>query len=360
MEGRIRQLESPARERRDRRSARRGSRRPRQHRHRRLRGRRRIGGRALPRRAHRGTARRPRRGQPGVAARPGPVGARDGEWVTYEAPNGELRVQVLKAETVARCVPGHAGRMRCSPPLAPARIHDRSDVPDAGRSTCQPASDAARTARTGRGADDRPAARARRHRRHQLLPLLPGARRTVPGARLRPPRPRRRDPHPSPVPPRRLRRRCSGDGRRRRRRHVRPRRLLDGRRDRPAGVEAPPAAGSRGIVLCATATHFNGTRPRAGQLPRPRRPRGAGPPDAAGACAAPWPRATAATATPTGRSGHAIRPHDRTGGQSSKRAPPSGASAPTHGSAVSTSRPPSSSRCTTRWCRSRANANSPR
>jgi transcription elongation factor GreA len=27
------------------------------------------------------------------------VGARDGEWVTYEAPNGELRVQVLKAET---------------------------------------------------------------------------------------------------------------------------------------------------------------------------------------------------------------------------------------------------------------------
>jgi transcription elongation factor GreA len=27
------------------------------------------------------------------------VGARAGEWVTYEAPNGELRVQVLKAET---------------------------------------------------------------------------------------------------------------------------------------------------------------------------------------------------------------------------------------------------------------------
>jgi transcription elongation factor GreA len=27
------------------------------------------------------------------------IGARVGEWVTYEAPNGELRVQVLKAET---------------------------------------------------------------------------------------------------------------------------------------------------------------------------------------------------------------------------------------------------------------------
>ena len=27
------------------------------------------------------------------------IGARNGEWVTYEAPNGELRVQVLKAET---------------------------------------------------------------------------------------------------------------------------------------------------------------------------------------------------------------------------------------------------------------------
>jgi transcription elongation factor GreA len=27
------------------------------------------------------------------------VGAKAGEWVTYEAPNGELRVQVLKAET---------------------------------------------------------------------------------------------------------------------------------------------------------------------------------------------------------------------------------------------------------------------
>ena len=27
------------------------------------------------------------------------IGARDGEWVTYEAPNGELRVKVLKAET---------------------------------------------------------------------------------------------------------------------------------------------------------------------------------------------------------------------------------------------------------------------
>jgi transcription elongation factor GreA len=27
------------------------------------------------------------------------VGASTGEWVTYEAPNGELRVQVLKAET---------------------------------------------------------------------------------------------------------------------------------------------------------------------------------------------------------------------------------------------------------------------
>ena len=27
------------------------------------------------------------------------IGARVGQWVTYEAPNGELRVQVLKAET---------------------------------------------------------------------------------------------------------------------------------------------------------------------------------------------------------------------------------------------------------------------
>ena len=27
------------------------------------------------------------------------IGARAGEWVTYEAPNGELRVQLLKAET---------------------------------------------------------------------------------------------------------------------------------------------------------------------------------------------------------------------------------------------------------------------
>ena len=27
------------------------------------------------------------------------IGARAGEWVTYEAPNGELRVKVLKAET---------------------------------------------------------------------------------------------------------------------------------------------------------------------------------------------------------------------------------------------------------------------
>jgi transcription elongation factor GreA len=27
------------------------------------------------------------------------IGARDGEWVTYEAPRGELRVRVLKAET---------------------------------------------------------------------------------------------------------------------------------------------------------------------------------------------------------------------------------------------------------------------
>jgi transcription elongation factor GreA len=27
------------------------------------------------------------------------IGAREGEWVTYEAPNGELRVQVLRAQT---------------------------------------------------------------------------------------------------------------------------------------------------------------------------------------------------------------------------------------------------------------------
>jgi transcription elongation factor GreA len=27
------------------------------------------------------------------------IGARAGEWVTYDAPNGELRVQLLKAET---------------------------------------------------------------------------------------------------------------------------------------------------------------------------------------------------------------------------------------------------------------------
>ena len=27
------------------------------------------------------------------------IGARDGEWVTYQAPNGELRVKVLKTET---------------------------------------------------------------------------------------------------------------------------------------------------------------------------------------------------------------------------------------------------------------------
>jgi transcription elongation factor GreA len=30
------------------------------------------------------------------------IGARQGEWVTYEAPNGELRVRVVTAETAAR------------------------------------------------------------------------------------------------------------------------------------------------------------------------------------------------------------------------------------------------------------------
>ena len=38
-----------------------------------------------------------------------------------------------------------------------------------------------------------------------------------------------------------------------------------------------------GIVLCATAGHFNGTTARAGQLPRPRRARRPGPRDTAGA-----------------------------------------------------------------------------
>ena len=122
-----------------------------------------------------------------------------------------------------------------------------------------------------------------RHRRHQLLPLLPVARRALPRPGVRPPRPRRRDPHAPPVPARRLRRRRRGDGRRRRRRHVRPRRLLDGRRDRPAGLAGATRSRVGGIVLCATASHFNGTTARAGQLPRPRRARRGGPRDAAGA-----------------------------------------------------------------------------
>ena len=102
------------------------------------------------------------------------------------------------------------------------------------------------------------APRARCDRRHQLLPLLRLARRAVPCARVRPPRPRRGDPHSPPVPPRRLRRRRRGHGRCPGHRPVHPGRLLDGRRRRPARVEAAPSARQRHRPV-RDGDHFNGT-----------------------------------------------------------------------------------------------------
>ena len=139
------------------------------------------------------------------------IGARDGEWVTYQAPNGELRVKVLKAETVS--------------------VRDA-----AGSSADQPAGGTGRTPRA-RGSvgcpHGRSAPRLGSDGRHQLFSRVSVARRAVSGPRLRPSRARQRHPHPAAVPPQRLRRRCRGDGRRGGRRAVHCRRLLDGWGDRP-------------------------------------------------------------------------------------------------------------------------------
>ena len=77
----------------------------------------------------------------------------------------------------------------------------------------------------------------------------------LPGGRARPSRPRPRHSFEEGVPAGGLRRRRDGGVRRAGHRPGHPRRLLDGRPDRPAGVAPPPRTGAR-LVLCATAPYF--------------------------------------------------------------------------------------------------------
>ena len=114
-----------------------------------------------------------------------------------------------------------------------------------------------------------------------------------------------------------------------------------------------------GIVLCATATTFNGTTDRAAQLPRPRRARRDGPADAA----APVRRSDrrslpARSPRRLGDRGHASRPRARTGGRCSRRAPRSAGSIRSW--LTETRRAGGGGRddSPTRWCRSPANAGS--
>ena len=265
------------------------------------------------------------------------IGARDGEWVTYEAPNGRAaREGAQGRDGLAVIVPGHAWLLR-SAGRDRSRMTDRCcrspvDRP-AGRAGGPP-----RAPRTAGRADDRPAPRARRHGRHQLLPLLPAL-----GEQFRVLAFDHRGhgdghPHAPPVPARATVPTMSWRW---------PTSSASTGSSPSATRWAGPIAQLvwrrhrrrvGGLVLCATATPLQRHAGRAGQLPRPRRAGRDGPPDAARR--APHDRRSLPARSPCrlGDRGHASRRPARTGGRCSKRAPRSAGSAPIRGSPRSTSR----------------------
>ena len=212
-------------------------------------------------------------GQPGVAARPG----------ADRRP--QRRVGRPTRRPTASCM------CRCSKPRRP----ERRVEPSRSRSVTAPSRPLARSTvdlpagrvvaprarRTAGRSDRRPAPRARRHGRHQLLPLLRGPRRAVPRAGVRPSRPRGRA---SAAADRSGSSDCADDV-------AAMADIVGVDRFVPVGYSMGGAVAQLvwrrhrrrvgGLVLCATASQFNGTRDRADQLPRPRRAGRAGPPDAA-------------------------------------------------------------------------------
>ena len=177
------------------------------------------------------------------------IGARDGEWVTYEAPNGRA------AREGAQSRDGLATFDRRS--LRDRSVRYRSP----GHWTCRRGGWSLRELlRTAGRPDGRPAPRARRHGRHQLLPLLPSPRRAVSRAGVRPSRSRgrasgRADRSGSAIVP--TTSSAMAD-------------IVGVDRFVPVGYSMGGAVAQLvwqrhrrrvgGLVLCATASHFNGTR----------------------------------------------------------------------------------------------------
>ena len=213
------------------------------------------------------------------------LGAKPGDVVQFDAPSGTLPRR------------GRRGGVRLS---ATQEAPRRAEPPPGRRRRAARARHHVRPSheRPGRCADGAAAARLDGERRPQLVHLLPRAQPPLPRARHRPPRPRAGDPQPAHVP--------AGGLRRRRRRAVPgardragdPRRLLDGRSDRPADVAPPPQAGAR-----ARALRDLGVLPDvtggAARLPRPHRARRRRPADPAAG-----PALADRAALPEGQGGH--------------------------------------------------------
>ena len=175
-------------------------------------------------------------------------------WVEYEAPNGKLRVKVARGGV--RLVADPRRRRRRVPELPPGAA---MELPGRGTTFVRTLAGPARRAdrcccctagrrpptSTGSPATSRSAEHFRvvalDHRGH--------------GRGIR---------TPQAVPPRGLRRRRRRRVRRARHRAVHPRRLLDGRPDRPAALAPPPPSASPGLVLCATSAYFVRRRARSG------------------------------------------------------------------------------------------------